>query len=102
MIVRPYREWTPKIDPSAFVADNAAVIGNVEIGPRCGIWYGVTVRGDVHEIRIGAETNMLELYVVASDKDHQAVLVARLDNLGKGASGAAVQNLSLMLGLDRA
>jgi N-acetyl-gamma-glutamyl-phosphate reductase len=45
------------------------------------------------------ETNMLELYVFASDRHHQAVLVARLDNLGKGASGAAVQNMRLMLGL---
>jgi N-acetyl-gamma-glutamyl-phosphate reductase len=45
------------------------------------------------------ETNKLELYVFASDKHRQAVLVARLDNLGKGASGAAVQNMQLMLGL---
>jgi N-acetyl-gamma-glutamyl-phosphate reductase len=44
------------------------------------------------------ETNMLELYVFASDEHRQAVLVARLDNLGKGASGAAVQNMRLMLG----
>ncbi len=45
------------------------------------------------------ETNKLELYVFASDKYRQAVLVARLDNLGKGASGAAVQNMRLMLDL---
>jgi N-acetyl-gamma-glutamyl-phosphate reductase len=45
------------------------------------------------------ETNKLELYVFARDKYRQAVLVARLDNLGKGASGAAVQNMRLMLGL---
>lgn len=44
-------------------------------------------------------TNILEIYVFASDKHRQAVLVARLDNLGKGASGAAVQNMRLMLGL---
>jgi N-acetyl-gamma-glutamyl-phosphate reductase len=44
------------------------------------------------------ETNLLELYVFASEKHRQAVLVARLDNLGKGASGAAVQNMRLMLG----
>ena len=43
------------------------------------------------------ETNKLELYVFASEKHRQAVLVARLDNLGKGASGAAVQNMRLML-----
>jgi len=44
-------------------------------------------------------TDRLELYVHGSDKHRQAVLVARLDNLGKGASGAAVQNIGLMLGL---
>jgi N-acetyl-gamma-glutamyl-phosphate reductase len=46
------------------------------------------------------ETNTLELFVFSSDQHRQAVLVARLDNLGKGASGAAVQNLRLMLGLE--
>ncbi len=44
-------------------------------------------------------TDMLELHVYGNDEKHQAVLVARLDNLGKGASGAAIQNLRLMLGL---
>jgi N-acetyl-gamma-glutamyl-phosphate reductase len=44
-------------------------------------------------------TNRLELCVYANEARRQAVLVARLDNLGKGASGAAVQNLGLMLGL---
>jgi N-acetyl-gamma-glutamyl-phosphate reductase len=39
--------------------------------------------------------------VFGNDAKRQAVLVARLDNLGKGASGAAVQNLALMLGLDQ-
>jgi N-acetyl-gamma-glutamyl-phosphate reductase len=46
------------------------------------------------------QTNTLELYVFASETYRQAVLVGRLDNLGKGASGAAVQNMRLMLGLD--
>ena len=46
-----------------------------------------------------ANTNQLELRVFANETYRQAVLVARLDNLGKGASGAAVQNLRLMLGL---
>jgi N-acetyl-gamma-glutamyl-phosphate reductase len=44
-------------------------------------------------------TNKMELSVYGNDAVGQAVLVARLDNLGKGASGAAVQNLKLMLGL---
>ncbi len=48
------------------------------------------------------DTNRLELRVYANEPRRQAVLVALLDNLGKGASGAAVQNASLMLGLDGA
>lgn len=45
------------------------------------------------------DTNLIELRVFANETYRHAVLVARLDNLGKGASGAAVQNLKLMLGL---
>ena len=45
-------------------------------------------------------TNRLDLYVCANESRCQAVLIAQLDNLGKGASGAAVQNLRLMLNLD--
>ena len=44
-------------------------------------------------------TDKMELYVFGSDAHGQAVLTARLDNLGKGASGAAVQCLELMLGI---
>ncbi|WP_295856858.1 N-acetyl-gamma-glutamyl-phosphate reductase [uncultured Xylophilus sp.] len=45
------------------------------------------------------DTNRLELRVFPNEDARHAVVVARLDNLGKGASGAAVQNLKLMLGL---
>jgi len=62
-----------------------------------------TVDGDKRAERIEPEalndTDRLELRVFAGDAHRQALLVARLDNLGKGASGAAVQNLRLMLGL---
>lgn len=47
-----------------------------------------------------AHTNNLELFVFYNDKEERMVLCARLDNLGKGASGAAVQNLNLSLGLE--
>ncbi|HKO68358.1 MAG TPA: hypothetical protein VJU53_11200, partial [Burkholderiaceae bacterium] len=47
-------------------------------------------------------TNRIEVFVFANDANGQALLVARLDNLGKGASGAAVQNMNLMFGLPEA
>jgi N-acetyl-gamma-glutamyl-phosphate reductase len=46
------------------------------------------------------DTNRMRLYVFGNSEPGQAVLVAQLDNLGKGASGQAVQNLNLMLGLE--
>lgn len=56
--------------------------------------------------KIAAETlaghDGLEIFVFANENQRQAVVTARLDNLGKGAAGAAVQNLRLMLGLDNA
>ena len=59
--------------------------------------------GDDKDKRLGVEalngSDLLELRVYASEKYAQAVLVARLDNLGKGASGAAVQSMGLMLGI---
>jgi N-acetyl-gamma-glutamyl-phosphate reductase len=48
------------------------------------------------------DTNRMKLFVFGSEANGQARLVALLDNLGKGASGAAVQNLNLALGLDEA
>lgn len=45
-------------------------------------------------------TNKMQLFVFYNDDEEQAVLCARLDNLGKGASGAAVQNLNLALGFE--
>ena len=59
---------------------------------------GVDASGKLEPQALNGTTN-LELRVYGNDARHQAVLVARLDNLGKGASGAAVQNLELMLGL---
>ncbi len=57
-IILPHHGKTPVIHPSAFVAPGAVVIGDVEIGPDSGIWFGCVVRGDVNEIRIGARTNI--------------------------------------------
>ena len=53
--------------------------------------------GQFLDIGVNNNTNQLELILLGKDKDHLA-LYARFDNLGKGAAGAAVQNLNLMLG----
>ena len=64
MLLRPYRNVTPKIDGTAFVAENAVIIGDVTVGAGTGIWYGCTLRGDVNDIKIGARTNIQDGTVI--------------------------------------
>ena len=59
-MIRAYQGVTPRIAPSAFLAENAVVIGDVEIGRDASIWYGCVLRGDVGPIRIGSATNIQE------------------------------------------
>jgi carbonic anhydrase/acetyltransferase-like protein (isoleucine patch superfamily) len=62
--VRAYGGKTPRVDESAFVADGATIVGDVELGPGASVWYGCVVRGDVHSIRIGARSNIQDLTVI--------------------------------------
>ena len=57
----------PRIDDSAYVADNATIIGSVEIGPEASIWFGAILRGDNDVIRIGARSNVQDATVIHVD-----------------------------------
>ena len=57
-IIRPLNGVTPKIGKGCFIAENAAIIGDVEIGDDCSIWYGAVLRGDVNPIRLGNRVNI--------------------------------------------
>ena len=63
-LVLPYRGRLPVLAGDVFIAPNAAVIGNTEIGAESSVWFAATVRGDVQEIRIGARTNIQEGAVI--------------------------------------
>jgi carbonic anhydrase/acetyltransferase-like protein (isoleucine patch superfamily) len=56
----------PKIHPTAFIAENAMVIGDVEIGPGSNIWFYSIVRGDMNYIRIGSNVNIQDGCVLHS------------------------------------
>ena len=60
-MIRPFQGTHPAIDPSAFIAETAVIIGDVTIGPQSSIWYNCVVRGDVNSIRIGARSNVQDL-----------------------------------------
>ena len=65
---------TPKIHPSAYISDEATIIGDVEIGEDANIWPGVVIRGDVGAIRIGARVNVQDGSVLHVDTDGETVL----------------------------
>src|SRR5215213_1275636 len=57
-MIKTFQGKSPRIHETAFVAENAVIIGDVEIGERASIWYNCVLRGDVNYIRIGAGTNI--------------------------------------------
>ncbi len=63
-MIKSLRGKTPKIDPSCFVAENTAIIGDVEIKEKSSVWFNVVIRGDVNYIRIGKETNIQDGSVI--------------------------------------
>ncbi len=63
-MIYDYKEITPKIGNHTWIAPSADVIGDVEIGEECSIWFGAIVRGDVHFIKIGDRTNIQDLSMI--------------------------------------
>lgn len=63
-LVRAFGGVTPTLGEGAFVAETAAVIGDVALGPGSSVWYGAVLRGDVAPIRIGARSNVQDVSMV--------------------------------------
>jgi carbonic anhydrase/acetyltransferase-like protein (isoleucine patch superfamily) len=63
-LVLPWRGVVPRIEAAAWLAPNATVIGDVEIGAGSSIWFGAILRGDVNRIRVGRGTNIQDGSVV--------------------------------------
>lgn len=75
MPVYPFQTTRPKIAPSCWIAPNATVIGDVELGEGSSVWFGTVVRGDVFHIRIGARTNLQDNTVVHVTTGKHATII---------------------------
>ena len=64
----------PEIDPTAWIAPDAVVVGKVRIGPGASIWFGAVLRGDNEWIEIGAGTNVQEHSVLHTDPGYPLVV----------------------------
>lgn len=74
-MISPFKNKLPRIHDSAFIANDATVIGDVVIGSEASIWFGSIIRGDVNFIRIGDRTNIQDATVIhVSSKTHSTIL----------------------------
>lgn len=63
-LIKSVRGFTPKIGENTYLADNATIIGDVEIGRDCSIWFNAVLRGDVNSIRLGNRVNVQDGTVI--------------------------------------
>src|ERR1700746_4202120 len=68
----------PKIDPTAFIAPGAIVLGDVTLGPRSSVWYQAVLRGDMAPIVVGEATNLQDATIVHVDDGKPALIGARV------------------------
>ena len=57
-LILPWKGVLPRIAADAFIAPNAVLIGDIEIGSQASVWFNCTIRADVHFVRIGARSNI--------------------------------------------
>lgn len=82
----PFDGRQPVLGADVFLAPTCALIGDVVLGDRVSIWYGSVVRGDVHSIRIGADTNIQDAVVVHGTLDEWPVIVGERVSVGHSAT----------------
>ncbi len=82
---RAHRGISPKVAVSAYIDLSAQVIGDVEVGERASVWCNASVRGDVHRIRIGEESNVQDNCVLHGERGKWPVIVGKRVTIGHSA-----------------
>ncbi len=77
----PFNGIHPQIDPTAWIAPNATLIGDVRVGPGASVWFGVVMRADMDYIELGAGSNLQDNVVVHTDPGAPTVVG---ENVGVG------------------
>ncbi|AKB25907.1 carbonic anhydrase, family 3 [Methanosarcina sp. MTP4] len=84
MVIMEFKDKIPKISGTAFVADSADIIGNVEIGDLSSIWFNAVIRGDENRIKIGNRTSIQDNAVIHVDT-HDGIEIGDNVTVGHGA-----------------
>lgn len=94
----PFTDESPAIHESAYVDSTALVLGRVQIGARSSIWPGTVIRGDVHTIEIGDETNVQDLSCLHVLKDRFSLRLGHRVSIGHAVAlhGCEIGDLCLV------
>ncbi len=97
-LIKSVRGFTPKIGKNCFLADNATIIGDVEIGDDCSIWFNTVLRGDVNSIRIGNGVNIQDGSVLHTLYEKSTIEIGDHVSIGHNVTihGATVKDYALI------
>lgn len=97
-MIRPYQSHTPVVPASCYIDISAQVIGDVVIGEYSSIWMNAVVRGDVHSIRIGTNSNVQDCAVLHGMRGRYPVIVGDWVTIGHNvtAHGCVIENTCLI------
>ena len=97
-MIRPYKGVRPVIPATCYVDDSAQIIGDVVLGEHASVWMNAVVRGDVHEIRIGAHSNMQDNSVLHGMKQQWGVYLGEYVTVGHSVTlhGCVIEDRCLI------
>lgn len=85
MIIKELNGNTPKFGQNCFLAENCVVIGEVEMGNDCSVWYNAVIRGDVHAITIGNKVNIQDGAVIHATYQKSPTMIGNSVSVGHNA-----------------
>ena len=85
-IIKEVRGFTPKIGSNCYLAETAAIIGDVTMGDNCSIWFGTVLRGDVNTITIGNNVNIQDGAVVHTLYQRSKSIIGNNVSIGHNAT----------------
>ncbi|MDR0872587.1 MAG: gamma carbonic anhydrase family protein [Prevotellaceae bacterium] len=97
-LIKEIRGFTPKIGKDCYLAENATIVGDVEIGDGCSIWFNAVLRGDVNSIRIGNNVNIQDGAVLHTLYQKSVVEIGDYVSVGHNVTihGAKINDYALI------
>ncbi|MBP5560232.1 MAG: gamma carbonic anhydrase family protein [Muribaculaceae bacterium] len=97
-IIKKVRGYTPKMGEGCFLADNAAIIGDVTMGRDCSIWFSTVLRGDVNTITIGDRVNIQDGSVLHTLFQKSTIKIGNDVSIGHNVTihGAEIKDMALI------